>query len=199
MKKIKQLIFACITRCTDAIAVLYGKLHRKQPVADTTAEAGMQEPEPLEAIFLREWTVALTENARTFNGLYNGLSRVQSGIAKKPEKILREWYQRTHYKFENQPVDVLCQEKIQPLIEATDRDGLHKWANLLLEAAVAAGITREEAQTLVLTETNADAYVEWDGNDLYPEDEIKVVTPAWYQNGKLLEQGQCKKRNEEEE
>lgn len=95
-------------------------------------------------------------------------------------------------------MDTLCQEQLVPLIEAEDRESLTKWANLLLEAA-AAGITKEEASTLTLTEDNADAYVEWDGNDLYPEDEIEVIAPAWYQNGKVLEQGQCKKVNAGEE
>lgn len=152
-----------------------------------------------EGTFNQEWTAVLTENARIFNGLYNGLLRVQSGNAKKPEKVLREWCQRTHYKWEHQPVDTLCQEQLVPLIEAEDRESLTRWANLLLEAAAAAGITKEEASTLTLTEDNADAYVEWDGNDLYPEDEIEVIAPAWYQNGKVLEQGQCKKVNAGEE
>lgn len=58
--------------------------------------------------------------------------------------------------------------------------------------AAAAGITKETSEKLVLTESNAADYVEWDGNELSPEDEIEVITPAWYQNGKLLEQGQCR-------
>lgn len=95
-------------------------------------------------------------------------------------------------------MDILCQKQIQPLIEAEDREALTKWADLLMDAAAAAGITKEEATTLVLTETNADAHVEWDGNDLYPDDVIEIITPAWYQNGKLLEQGQCKVTSTEE-
>lgn len=151
--------------------------------------------ETAEDRFLSAWTTVLTSEARVFNGLYSGLLRVVGGTAKKPEKVLREWCQRTHYRWENEPVDVLCREQILPLIGTTDAQGLHKWACLLLDAVAAAGITREEAATLVLTEGNAADYVEWDGNDLYPEDEIEIITPAWYQNGKLLEQGQCSKGN----
>ena len=189
MKKVRQLFSSCALRCMKAIIALPTKLRRKK------SGKIILEQESTESIFQREWTVALTENARTFNGLYSGLTRVQSGNAKRPEKVLREWSQRTHYKFEGQPVDMLCQENIQPLIAAADRDGLTKWADLLLEAAAAAGIVKEESSSLILTEVNSDAYVEWDGNDLYPEDEIEVITPAWYQNGKLLEQGQCRKVN----
>ena len=191
MKKVRQLLSSCASRCMKVITALPRKLRRK-------TDNIIPEPENTESIFQREWTIVLTENASTFNGLYSGLMRVRNGNAKRPEKVLREWCQRTHYKFEDQPVDILCQENIQPLIEAADRDGLTKWANLLLDAAAAAGITKEETSSLVLTEINADAYVEWDGNDLYPEDEIEVITPAWYQNGKILEQGQCRKVNTEE-
>ena len=96
-------------------------------------------------------------------------------------------------------MDILCQEHILPLIEAEDREGLIHWASLLLDAAAAAGITKEDAATLVLTESSAGAYVEWNGEELYPDDEIEIITPAWYQNGKLLEQGQCKVKSTEEE
>lgn len=90
-------------------------------------------------------------------------------------------------------MDILCQQHIVPLIETEDRDALTKWASLLLEAAAAAGITREEAASLVLSEHNSEAYIEWDGCELYPEDEVEIITPAWYQNNKVLEQGQCRK------
>lgn len=186
MKIVKDFITTVIGQCIRALELLFRKFSKCK---HTT----------IEDTFLHEWTAVLTGNARTFNGLYNGLLRVHSGSVKKPEKVLREWIQRTHYKFENQPVDTLCQENIRPLIEAEDRVGLTKWANLLLNAATAAGITKEEATMLVLTESNADAYVEWDDNDLYPEDKIEIITPAWYQNGKVLEQGQCKVKNTEEE
>lgn len=154
-------------------------------------------PKCSEWVFIKEWTTVLMENSNIFNGIYSGLARVQRGNAKKPEKVLREWCQRTHYKFEEQPVDLLCREHIIPLIDAADKNGLLKWTGLLLDAAAAAGISRDETVKLVLTEANADAYVEWDGNDLYPEDEIEVISPAWYQNGKVLEQGQCRKVNVE--
>lgn len=175
--------------CIGAIVLSFWKQHHKKRRMQLSEVCPA---ESAEAAFVREWTTALKEYARTFNGLYNGLLRVQGGSAKKPEKVLREWCQRTHCKLENQSVDTLCQEYIQPLIEAVDCEGLAKWAGTLLDAAAAAGISKEVSEKLVLTEDNADAYVEWDGNDLYPDDEIEIITPAWYQNGKLLEQGQCK-------
>lgn len=195
MDNTKRLIAACAARCIGLARILKRKIGRK------SKNELAPETESMESFLFREWTTVLVENARIFNGLYSGLSRVQSDNAKRPEKVLREWCQRTHYKFEGQSVDSLCQENIQPLIEAADRDGLTRWSILLLDAAEAAGITKEETSTLILTESNADAYVEWDGNDLYPEDKIEVITPAWYQNGKLLEQGQCRKispKNSEE-
>lgn len=153
----------------------------------------VQTPETAEDQFLSEWTAVLREDARVFNGLFDGLHRVRSGTAKKPEKVLREWCQRTHYKWENEAVDLLCQDCIVPLTESADREALIKWAGLLLEAAAAAGIAKETAERLVLTEENADDYIEWDGEELSVGDTVEIITPAWYQNGSLLEQGQCRK------
>lgn len=188
MKTNIYLSAAAIGLCAAGAAALYF-LHRKKTVQPA------QTTETLEDHFLTEWAGILTEDARVFNGLYSGLQRVAGNTAKKPEKVLREWCQRTHYKWENESVDVLCREQILPSIESADADGLTKWARLLLDAAAAAGVTAETAEKIVLNESNADDYVEWDGNELYPGDEIEVITPAWNQNGKLLEQGQCRRIN----
>lgn len=170
---------------------------RRQSVDAVEAPSDVQ-CKTTEDQFLQEWTSILTDHARVFNGLFGGLHRVQNGLAKKPEKVLREWCQRTHYKWENQPVDHLCREQILPLIEAGDPEQLRKWTYLLLDAAEAAWITKDEAVSLVLTEDNAEAYIEWDGNELYPGAEVEILSPAWYQNGKVLEQGQCRKVADEE-
>lgn len=188
----KPGIYIAIAATALCVGALY--LYKRRKKANTDPKA-----KTTEESFLSAWTNALTDEARVFNGLFSGLQRIVGGTAKKPEKILREWCQRTHYKWENQQLDTLCQQHIVPLIENTDREALTKWAGLLLDAAAAAGITKETTETLVLTEENDNAYVEWDGNDLYPEDEIEIITPAWYQNGKLLEQGQCRKLNAEAE
>lgn len=177
---------AAVVLCVGSAVAGYAWYRRKK------AKAHLGE-ETVESRFIAEWTEVLSNEARLFNGLYDGVYRVANGTARRPEKILREWSQRTHYRWENEAVDILCQEHLVPLIEAVDGNALTKWASLMLDAASAAGITRESAEKLVLTDSNAADYVEWDGNDLYSEDEIEIITPAWYQNGKLLEQGQCRK------
>lgn len=169
--------------------VLYRRKHKIKPDISTPQKSC----ETVEEKFVNEWAMVLSEQARVFNGLFGGLLRVHSGATKRPEKTLREWCQRTRHAFENQEVDVLCKELIRPLVEKEDREGLIKWANLLLEAASSAGITKEEITNVVLKEDTVDAYVEWDGEELNPEDKIEIITPAWYQNGEVLEQGQCKK------
>lgn len=177
---------AAVGLCVGGALVVYGWYRKKKAHLRANTDT-------VEACFLTAWTEALNDDARLFNGLYSGLYRVASGAAKRPEKILREWSQRTHYRWENEAVDTLCQEQLAPLVEAADGQALTRWAALLLDAASAAGIMRESAEKLVLTDSNAADYVEWDGNDLYSEDEIEIITPAWYQHGKLLEQGQCRK------
>ena len=190
-------ITAGLGACAAAAAVLFRKLRNKQPM-DIPKEAAPMPEETSEEIFSREWTAVLAEDAQVFNGLYASLFRITAGEAKKPEKPLREWCQRTHYKWEDSPADQLCRQYLLPLLEKEDREALVQWAEQLLSAASAAGITRETAETLVLTECSIRDYVEWDGNELYPEDEVAILAPAWYQNGILLEQGLCRKVNAEE-
>ena len=58
-----------------------------------------------EELFLQVWTQALTERAEVFNGLYGGLRRIQSGTAKKKEKIIGEWLNRARYQWERSPLE----------------------------------------------------------------------------------------------
>lgn len=178
--KVKQYI--AIFSVFAAVAVGVHRWQRKKTGAG-------QKVSP-EAAFLSRWRDALTTDARVFNGLYSGLHRVSTGCAQKPEKVLREWCQRTHYRWENQDPDLLCRQ-ILPLIEKGDGDGLTHWAKLLLSAAEAAGITREPSEILVLTQSSINDYVEWNGAQPESGDSVRVLAPAWYQNGTLLEQGQC--------
>ena len=32
---------------------------------------------------------------------------------------------------------------------------------------------------------------EWDGKEIFIGDTVKVMNPAWYQNGRVIEQGHC--------
>ena len=147
--------------------------------------------ETLENRFQTQWTDILKANAGLYNGLYAGLERVRDKTAKKPEKILKEWHARTVYKWEDSPIAALCEETLAPAVEGADPEICARWAELLLNAAQTAGITKETAEELELDETTIRAYVEWDGGELYVGDRVKVLHPAWYQNGQVIEQGHC--------
>lgn len=147
--------------------------------------------ETLEDQFHAQWTAILLANAGLYNGLYAGLERVSGKTAKKPEKILKEWHSRTIYKWEESAIANLCKETLAPAVENADPAVCAKWARLLLNAAQVAGVTKEAAEELELDETTIRAYVEWDGSDLYVGDRVKILHPAWYQNGQVIEQGHC--------
>lgn len=158
-----------------------------------------QPTETLENRFQTQWTAILQTDAELYNGLYAGLERVSGRAAKKPEKILKEWYSRTVYQWEKEPIAALCKETLAPAVESADPDACAKWAELLLNAARAAGITKETAEELELDETTIRAYEEWDGNDLYVGDHVRILHPAWYQSGHVIEQGHCTRLTEESE
>lgn len=175
------------------IAVSYAVIRKKDKIEKSVPTPS----ETVEEHFVREWTSALIESAKTFNGLYQGLQRVLDGKAKKPEKVLREWCARTRYRWEQQMPSKLCEELIVPLLESGDQTAFVKWSGLLLQAAAAAGIARGTAEKLTLDESNVNDYTEWEGENLYVEDTVEIIFPAWYQNGVLLEQGNCRKKEEE--
>lgn len=149
--------------------------------------AEKQKNDSREDLFVDEWTSALKENAKVFNGLYGGLQRVVDGKAKKPESVIAEWWTRTRYEWENQPLTEISRE----CLENASGENLAKWASLLLKAAAGAGITKEQSETIVLNEISSAAYVEWDGKEIFIGDTVKVMNPAWYQNGRVIEQGHC--------
>lgn len=157
-----------------------------------------QQAGTLEDRFQAEWTTVLQTDAKLYNGLYAGVDRVSQKEAKKPEQILKEWLSRTVYKWENSPIEELCRETLVPAIESREPQLCAKWAELLLQAAQAAGITKETAEELELNETSIRAYVEWDGEELYIGDRVKVLHPAWYQKEQIIEQGHCNLISSEE-
>ncbi len=155
-----------------------------------------EEENTMEKQFRKAWTEKLQENASVFCGLYNSLLSIDNGFNKRPEKVLREWCQRTHYNWEGEEVDLLCQSNIQPLVDILDREALSKWAQLLLQAAAMAGILAEEEHYLVISEDTVDDYIEWSGEKIHSGDDVKILSPAWYQNDVLIDQGVCQKMND---
>lgn len=149
-------------------------------------------PKALEKRFVKEWAAVLTTDAKVYTGMYTSMIRVAADKSKKPEKVLREWAARTGYQWENGLVTELCKRTLTPAAESGSAEGCAKWARLLLRAAKQAGITRDRKEAvLTLDDSSIRAYTEWDGQDIYPEDTVKVILPAWYQKGRVLEQGQC--------
>ena len=86
----------------------------------------------------------------------------------------------------------------EKLLAEESEEEYRKYARLLLETAAAAGITRDEPGELTLDELTTNAYTDWEAEQLYLGDRVKVLLPAWYQNGRVLEQGSCQRLDEEE-
>ncbi len=149
------------------------------------------------AYFIRTMSEHLSGNASMYNGLYAGIKHVSDGTAKKPEKVIKEWCSRTGFNFENSDADKMCKKHLLPLCEAEDAEQCKKWTSLLLKAIEKAGISSESDSEITLDERTVGAYIEWDGEELYPEDAVEIINPAWYQNGKVIEQGHCKKKETE--
>ena len=192
MKKIKRIIGLVIASGIGAALLNFlqkEKSNKEKELESTATLPPLSVPLPPEEAVVQEWTKLLRSDAKVYTGMFNGLQRVVDGSSKKPEKVIREWCARTSYKWPEISVINLCQKYLMPDAEKADPDGCAKWSKLLLEAAKNAGITSEEKEEIVLNDTTVMAYTEWDGQELYPESSVKVITPAWYQNGRVIEQG----------
>ena len=146
----------------------------------------------LEKQFVERWTLALAEKADVFNGLYGALLRIQAGTAKKKGKVLSEWWSRTRYQWEGKELAAFCRPVFEKLLAEDSDVEYRKYARLLLEAASAAGITRDVPGKAVLDELTTNAYMEWEGKQLYLGDHVEILFPAWYQKGCVVEQGNCR-------
>ena len=144
--------------------------------------------------FIDLWTDIFTSDADVFTGLYASIEKVSDGTANRPARVFKEWYDRTRYKWENSPEYEVTESFLDTLKdEETEETDYQKWANLLLEAAGSACITKDEEKHITLDESSTDAYIELDGGELSEDDNIEIISSAWYQNVKLLEQGYCRK------
>lgn len=183
------IVVIAVVIVSGIVVYLYYKRKNRTAIKSKT--------ETLEEQFVKVWAQALKESAQTFNGLYQGLSRVVEGKAKRPEKVMREWCARTCYQWEKEQPTALCEKIIVPLLEKKEYEEIGKWAGLLLQAAGDVGITKAKEEKLILDEHNVNDYTEWEGESLYIGDEVEVISPAWYQNETLLEQGRCHRRMED--
>lgn len=146
---------------------------------------------------LSELTQLFLNDAKKFNGLYKGIYQVSTEKNKKKSKALDEFYKRLSYL---SGYDELI--KMLSAFFPTDKKSfkrLVKLTKLILSAMTDANIYHTKIDdVIVLNNDNAMDYQDWDGDEIYEGDSVKIVLPAWYQEGKLLEQGYCTMEKEAE-
>lgn len=140
-------------------------------------------------------TILFTNNAATFNGLYNGIYRIATEQNKKNFKPLDEFYQRMCYLTEYSDLA----KQLSPFFPTSvqSEKQLLSFCKILLSSMKSACIFHtEKSDTVILTKDNVMHYEDWDGNELYVDDTVKIISPAWYQEGHILEKGYCTKNAE---
>ena len=140
-----------------------------------------------EDMFLDQWTQAFKHEAGVFNGLYGGLQKIVDGKAKNPKAVIAEWWTRARYQWENEPIIEISRK----YMENVDDNKCVYIGKLLLKAAYDADISKEDNKEIIIDEVSARAYLEWNGNEIFLGDKVKVITPAWYQCNRVIEQGHC--------
>ncbi len=139
--------------------------------------------------FYNGWCLVFKENAKIYNGMFNSLKKMSEGKTKNTDKIVKELCSRTEYNVKNIDTKQLCEITQQKLCAQNKKTD--KWMKLLMKAIDYAAIYCESEKRLVLDESNTNDYTEWDMNEICVGDTVEVLNPAWYQDGKLIEQGHC--------
>lgn len=142
------------------------------------------------------WTAELADDGKRFVGLYGGIRQVALNKRRQPEGVLAEWLARTRYRREIDRLTEITAKVLEPAIESRKAAACERCAKWLLTACDKAGIRCENRENLVLSEENLDDYINWGGDPLNAGDVVRVINPAWYQNGILLDQGHCAKDTE---
>ena len=137
-------------------------------------------------------TVLFSTNAQKFNGLYNGIFRIANEQNKKNFKPLDEFYQRLCYL----PDFSDLAKQLSPFFPTSSQSEkqLFSFCKMLLDSMKSACIFHTlQNETVLLTRENVMHYEDWNGKELYVDDTVKIVSPAWYQEGHIIEKGYCTK------
>jgi len=140
----------------------------------------------------RFWSKAFEADADTFCGLYTPLLRVANGRSRKPERVLAEWRDRTVLNLSGTEDCDLAVSDLSRLIESNNPDETAECARRILASALDAGITHDKnGEAITLDDLTVSAYLTDEGDPLYVGDRVKIDSPAWYQNAKVIESGVC--------
>lgn len=146
---------------------------------------------------LKKLTELFSKEAKKFNGLYNGIERICNGQNKNNFKALDEFYQRVSYLSGYEEL-IKLMGALLPTSSQSEKN-LRKLSKIIINAAIASGISHKQAdEVITLTRENVLHYQDWNGGEIYEDDKVKIISPAWYQEGKLLEHGFCTLEQEAE-
>ena len=137
-----------------------------------------------------ELTDLFINHAKSFEGLYNSIDRILHGENKKNTKALEEFYKRISFL---EGYEKLAYElnKSFPSSDMKPKQ-IEALGEIMSKAMADSGIHHGlRNEVIVLSWQNVLHYQEWDGKEIYPDSKVKIVFPAWYQNGNLIEKGFC--------
>ncbi|MBR4761912.1 MAG: hypothetical protein IK086_04690 [Clostridia bacterium] len=127
--------------------------------------------------------------AKTFSGLYSATSGALDGKSGN-RKALNEFYKRISFISGYEKTAAVLSKNF-PAADLTPENAA-ALKLILLKATQSAGITcLHKDEIITLTKENVLHYDEWDNGELYPGSRVKIIFPAWYVDGKLIEKGFC--------
>lgn len=154
------------------------------------AQMEIQTPEPVpQNSSVSQAAAAFTPDASALEGCYEALHKADTALAQdngdleKVRSVLAEWNVRM-----NQRADDV--RAWWSTVYATDtQQELQTCIGHIREMLVQAGVERDVRQSIVVDASTPRSYYDWESRPLLVGETVKVVSPAWTQQGHCIEKG----------
>ena len=120
-----------------------------------------------------------------YEGLYEPIHRL-AGRQRSAVRALAEWKVRTDHLY---PQTALAQFLTRLCASQIAQKHPERIAQVLLRSIRRAGVTRDGADTLATDPLRVSAYRALDGSAVEEGATLRVISPAWFCNGLIVEHG----------
>lgn len=137
---------------------------------------------------MRSAAEVLASSPQKFEGLYEPVLRL-SEDGSRPASVMKEWCVRSAFIAPGSPLAALTGACCETAWAKKHPD---RAARLLLKCIRLAGVTREalpDSGKLTVSPLQASAYRALDGHTICADEEITVITAAWYRSEQVVEHG----------
>lgn len=131
-------------------------------------------------------------NADSFSQLYETLYQVVNGTSINPNDAINEWDTRINYLNNSPNVRQIWNSLFSDISNLND-DQLKEKTKSFLDFILSAGIKRDNNDSVIVDGSTIFKYYTLNGEALVTGEKMKIISPCWSANNKIIEKGILKK------